>query len=276
MLARRCLLPIAAMVIAGGVCGCTRASTDTARGLPSEQVRNAEDVLAGLVPNDVADKFQLDLTAHTEQFIADCMATYGFTYQPKDPHSLVDIVTDTDFTSLDYARAYGFGVTTFPHFVQTQDPNATYLKSLDSNLLKSYGGQLPLCADTGAQKAKRQDGVAEAERRFSRTDELVQADPKYRTAQQKWTACAATTGYPEPSRLDLIRSFQTERDLIMNRIPVTSPTQNTDSLQSQEESADRDPSFQELRRQEHRAAVATFTCSQALDAVYHERYEALR
>jgi hypothetical protein len=216
MLARRYVVSIVVMAVIGGVGACTRTDTaDTAGGQPSAQIQNAENVLAGLVPNNVADKFQLDLAEHIEQFIVDCMAAYDFTYRPKDPHSLVDVETDTDFASVDYARTYGFGVTAFPHLADTRDPNANYLDALDYGHRSSYEQQLSSCADSAAQLAKQQNGIIEAERRFSRTDKLVQVDPHYRAAQKEWTRCAAASGYSKPSRLDLIRDFETERDVII-------------------------------------------------------------
>jgi hypothetical protein len=274
---RRYALSIIAMAVVAGAGGCTHTGTsNTAGASPSSQVRHVEDVMAELVPNSVADQFRLNLADHTEHLISDCMASHGFTYEPTDPHSLVDVTTDTDFASLTYARTYGFGVTSLPTFTATRHPKEDYLNSLDGAHRKSYELQFPRCADSATELVKQRDGVTEAERRFSRTDSLVQTDPEYRTAMKAWATCAAAAGYSETSRVSLIGSFQTERDLISKRLSSTSPSQSVTKAQDPQSSAGKDPAFQDLRRRERLAAVATFNCSQALDRVYRERYGALR
>jgi hypothetical protein len=104
---RAYVLAIIAMAVLGIVGACARA--DNTEGPSSAQVQKVENILAGLEPNSVVDEFQLVLAEHTEQLTANCMAAHNFLYRPKDPHSLVDTVTDTDFASLDYARKYGSG-----------------------------------------------------------------------------------------------------------------------------------------------------------------------
>lgn len=264
------------VVVSAGACTHTRTSNTSGVSPPSSQVTHAEDVMAELVPNSIVDQFRLDLAAHTERLISDCMASHRLRYEPKDPHSLVDVTTDTDFASLSYARTYGFGVTSLPTFTATQHLKDDFLNSLDDAPRKSYERQLSLCADSAAELVDRRDGVTEAERRFSRTDNLVQTDPEYRTAMKAWIICAAAAGYSEPSRMSLIDSFRTERDLLITRLSSANASQSATAAPPLQASAEKDRAFQNLRRRERRAAVATFNCSQALDRVYRERYEALR
>jgi hypothetical protein len=167
-------------------------------------------------------------------------------------------------------------VTATPVFAAAPDLNADYLGSLDNARRQSFEAQLPLCADSAANVAKQQDGVTQAEQRFARTDPLVRADEAYRTAENVWARCAAAAGYPQPTRLDLINSFRTERDTITQRFSSMTGSQNSTEPQDQTASPEKDLEFKDLQRRERAAAVATFPCSQDLDGIYRERYQRLR
>jgi hypothetical protein len=274
MLKRRYTLVVIATAVVGVAGACTRAgNTESPQ---SAQVQKIENILAEIEPNSVADEFQLALTEHTERLTASCMAAHDFLYRPKDPHGLVDIVTDTDFASVDYAREYGFGVTAAPVLANTPDPNADYVASLDNARRQSFEAQLSLCSDSAVNAAKQQDGVTEAEQRFSRTDRQVRADAAYRAAEKEWARCATSAGYSQPTRLDLIRSFRMERDTIMQRLSSKIEPQSPSQPQIPEALPEKAPEFEDLQRRERAAAVATLPCSQGLDHVYRERYQKLR
>jgi hypothetical protein len=259
--AKRCAVLILT-VTAWGAAACTggggNTGQTTTRATP-EQVSRAESILAELEPNSAGDEHRLALADQAEKLTATCMADNRFRYLPKDPHALVDVATDTDFSSVDYARRYGFGVTASPMFAATSDPNSGYVDSLPQAKRESYEAQLGRCADAAAGEAGRRSGEAEAERRFSRTDLLVRSDPRYRAAEQAWARCAAAKGYLSPTRLDLINSFRAERDAL--------------AQQAQTQLATTSQAADDLNRREREAAVATFACSQELDGVYRDVYK---
>jgi hypothetical protein len=264
------MLPVITIAVVGSVGACARA--DNATSPPSTQAQTpaqkVENILANLEPNSVGDEFQLALAGHIERLTADCMAKHDFQYQARDPRSLVDIVTDIDSASLDYAQKYGFGVTAIPVFDTTPDPTVAYVGSLSNERKEAFNAQFERCAESATNDARQQEGVTEAEQRFSKVDGLVRADAAYHTAEQEWARCATAAGYSQPTRVELINSFSTERDELVKQIPATP--------EGPEALPDKDPRFQDLQRRERAAAVATFPCSQTLDQVYRERYQALR
>lgn len=261
------------------------AQTRTASASPGD-IRKAEDILAELEPNGAADKFRLDLARQTEELIADCMAVHGFRYRPKDPRTLVDTITDTDFASLNYARIYGFGVTAAPVFLQVADPNTSYLDALGQTRRQLFEKDLAQCAGEADADVRGRTGLAEAEQRIARTDQRVRSDAEHLSAQRAWARCAAAVGYPHLTRLDLISVFDREREAILTRLSSGPKTQDAVSRSGSSASgsqlydpaslAEKDPEYRYLRHRERAAAVATFRCSQDLDRVYRERYRALR
>lgn len=259
MYARRCALIVLTVAACSVAAACTGGgNTDqTAFRATPEQIRKAESILAELEPNAVGDEFRLALADQAEHLTATCMADHRFRYLPKDPHTLVDVVTDTDFSSPDYANRYGFGVTVSPVFASSPDPNRDYVDSLSATKQTSYETRLARCADEAAGEAERRSGQTEAERRFTRTDLLVRSSPRYRAAEQAWARCAAAKGYRNPTRLDLINSFRAERDTLTKQ-PST------------------DQATSDLNRRERAAAVATYTCSQEMDGAYRNLYETFR
>ena len=264
----RHLVTLVAVAVVACAGGCASAGTGNTHSVPvPARVRHAEDVLAGIAPNADADTFQLGLAARAEQLIVGCMATGGFTYRPKDPRSLVDVTTDTDFASLDYARTYGFGVTSVPTFTVTGDPNTGYVDSLAPDRSRAYHARLSSCADPADRTAREEAGEVAAGHLYTRTDARVHADARYRDAATVWAHCAAAAGHPTTSRPDLIRSFTTRREQLTTHDPIRPDGSDRPGT---------DPALRDLRDSERAAAVATFGCSQAMDGVYRDRYQALR
>jgi hypothetical protein len=229
-----------------------------------------EDILAGVAPDRDADQFELDLAGRKENLIATCMAGHQMTYQPRDPHSVVDTVTNTDFASKDYAAQYGFGIATFPTFSGT-DGNAQYLKSLSEDQRREY----QKCDETANTQAQDEYGVKQANDRFTQRDDAVRADSRYTAAQAQWATCAAAKGYQQPNREALIDSLRTDHDKILQRL--TAKTGDApDPDRAVRELAGADQEFQAFQARERQAAVDTFPCSQDLDRVYAEVYRSHR
>ncbi|KAF5991057.1 hypothetical protein [Streptomyces sp. WAC00263] len=80
-------------------------------------------ILAGASGQSESEKFDLEVAARTEALTSTCMKSHGFQYMPKNPHSVVDVEDASDFSSLDYARKHGFGISVFPHFAP--EPGST-------------------------------------------------------------------------------------------------------------------------------------------------------
>jgi len=269
------LLGLAAIGVFGAVVACS--GGDSTEGAARARANRLEDILAGALPERDADRFELDLAARKEFLLAECMADSGLAYEARDPHSLVDVVTNTDFSSIDYAREYGFGITTFPTFTGT-DPNAALVDALPADQRLAYDEQRTECAESANTRAQQEFGVEEANRKFAAVDDRIRADSRFHAAESEWTTCATAKGYDQRSRTALIDSLHEEYDPIMLRLQ----TQVTDSGIAPEhqdatthELAAHDPEFQQLKNKEKTAAVDTFPCSRELDRVYVEIYRAL-
>jgi hypothetical protein len=227
-----------------------------------------EDILAGVAPDRDADQFELDLAARKENLLATCMAGHNLTYQPRDPHSVVDVVTNTDFASKDYAARYGFGIATFPAF-SGPDGNAQYLKSLSEDQQREYRK----CEETANTQAQDEYGVKQANDRYARRDDAVRADPRYQSAQTDWATCASAVGYRQPTREALIDSLRTDHDKILQRLTAKAASA-ADPDRAVRELATADQEYQAFQARERQAALDTFPCSQGLDRVYAEVYRA--
>jgi hypothetical protein len=229
-----------------------------------------EDILAGVVPDREADQFELDLASRKENLIATCMTGHNMSYQPRDPHSVVDVVTNTDFASKDYAAQYGFGIATFPTFSGT-DGNAQYLKTLSDDQRREY----KKCDETANAQAQDEYGVKQANDRFTQRDDAVRADPRYQAAQTGWATCAAAKGYRQPTREALIESLRADHDKIIQRLSAKAGDA-PDPDRAVRDLAGADQEFQAFQARERQAAGDTFPCSQELDRVYAEVYRSHR
>ncbi len=229
-----------------------------------------EDILAGVAPDREADQFELDLAGRKESLIAACMTGHGMTYQPRDPRSVVDTTTNTDFASKDYAAQYGFGISAFPAFTGT-DTNAQYLKTLSDTQRRDY----EKCQDSANTQAQDEYGVKQANEHFTQLDDTVRADRQYTAAQAQWSKCAATKGYPQPTRETLIDSLRADYDKILQHLTAKAGTVE-DPDRAVRELAGSDQEFQAFQARERQAALDTFPCSQDLDRVYADLYRSHR
>jgi hypothetical protein len=279
----RCLGIAAALVTMGVASGCAAGHAHVPSPVPpspasSQALANAKQlelILAGIAGDAANDKFNLALTSRAQSLISVCMASHDLTYVPRDPRTIVDTVTDSDFASMPYAEKYGFGVTTFPTFAKTTDPNEVYVKALSHSDASRYQAALDSCDTSATAQANKEFGVQWANYVFSQRDAIVRESKSYDAAQAQWRTCAAGAGYPTAaSRVDLIQELQAERKALLNDLTSRAEQLNVQATQDElAHLAATDPAWESLHDEEIREAVSTFSCSQALQVTYDRLYE---
>ncbi|MFD7334496.1 hypothetical protein ACFV98_00625 [Streptomyces violascens] len=222
-------------------------------------------ILAGASGQSESGKFDLEVAARTEALTSTCMKSHGFRYLPKDPHSVVDVEDATDFSSLDYARTHGFGISVFPHFTPEATEAKSYMKTLSAASLKAYDAALPRCVDSSQHAAEKEYGIPEANSEWARVDGEVHHDSRYRSALQTWRSCATAAGHPAQSRLALITDLRKEYTSVVAGVQGGNHMLPQDKLAAL---ATQNPAWQKFHQAELDAAVATFPCSQATDRTY--------
>ncbi|WP_189763082.1 hypothetical protein [Streptomyces xanthochromogenes] len=253
---------IAALVAAGFV----YLPSDDGRPAPATaDTRRFVLILAGVSGASESGKFDLEVAARTEARTSACMESHGFQYLPRNPHSVVDVEDASDFSSLDYARGHGFGISVFPHFAPDAPAAKGYIKTLSAASLKSYDAALPGCVESSQRATEKEYGIPEANSEWTRVDGEVQHDERYRAALETWRACAAAAGHPAQSRLALITDLRKQYTSVMAALRGGDQVLSQDQLAAL---AARNPTWQKFHRAEVGAAVATFPCSQAADRTY--------
>jgi hypothetical protein len=238
----------------------------------SARGQQSASILAGLLPKSESDQFELEMAGRQQQLDAACMAAHQLAYVPRDPRSLIDTVTETDFTSLAYAKTYGFGVTTFPHLAGA-DPNAAALAALPQDRRTAFTDQLNACDTAANDQVDHEYDVAVANQVFGRVDQIVRDDPRYRDALGAWRKCAAAAGYQQVDRTALIDSFRQQMSAIRDDLSVAAAQSGSPGDATTAALATHDDAFLRLHQREVDAATRTFPCSQRLDATYRTLYE---
>ncbi|MFJ9953661.1 hypothetical protein [Kitasatospora sp. NPDC091207] len=273
---RSLLLVLVAVVLLGGAGAVYALRSDATEETPVQaaQARRLTLILAGLIPKSEGSRFDLELAARSEGLIAACMSTKGLQYIPKDPRSLVDTETSTDFSSLVYAQGKGFGIAAWPRFAPSHE-NDAYTSALTGASLSRYNAILESCAMSSSQLADREFGVRRGNSDYNRIDGKVRSDSRYRVAEKAWSACAKSNGYDHSSRSAFIMELRAEYHTLMQEINSRSGAARVLSQDEMESQAKSDPRYQEFSRKEIDAAVATFSCSQEADRVYREVFSDL-
>jgi hypothetical protein len=254
------------LVVLGAVAACSGGDGTEAPDVAA-RAAHLEAILSGAAPDRDADQFELDLAARKEKLIAACMAEHNLSYRPRDPRSLADVVTNTDFASRDYAAEYGFGISAFPTFTGAANP-------LDS-LSDKQRAQYQQCAEAANNQAQDEYGVKQANEQFARRDDAVRVDARYQAAEAAWAKCAAAKGYQQPTREALLDSLRADHDKIMQRISTRAERAGV-AAQDQDrvvrEMALADKEYQDFTAKERTAALDTFLCSQDFDRAYLDVY----
>ncbi len=265
---RTAVLTVAAAVVAAAVAVIGVTAFSPANHQDPRQSANARRlvlILAGIAPHADSTQFDLELAARTEALTHTCMIAHKYQYTPKDPYSLVDPALSTDFTSLAYARQYGFGISTFPSFIRNV-ADAAYVKSMSSQARAAYGNTLSTCANDAQSQARTEYGISAANSEWARIDSEVQRDARYQAALKSWRACASRAGHPAASRLVAIKALRTRYQSVMADVQKKAP-----GVASQDQIAAIaavDPVWQSFHKDEVAVATATFPCSQPVDHVY--------
>ncbi len=231
-----------------------------------------ELILAGIAPKSEADAFNANLARRAQRLTAACMRERGFQYREVDPAAIMDTETETDFSSLAYARRHGFGISAWPTFAPDTSGNRAYAKSLPAARAHAYDDALSGCAEKAGAQANQELGVAEANKAYDAKDARLQRSDEYQRAQAAWRACARQAGYDAPSRSALMDALRAERDQLSRKVTGDAEVA---ADQRRQRLLDADPAFQAFRRKEIAAAVATFDCSRKLDAVYARLFQSL-
>jgi hypothetical protein len=210
-----------------------------------------------------------------EETVAACMRRQGFSYVPNlaslvpPPNSKTPIA---DLTSRTYAKEHGFGlVDPFinPPPASVTDPNDVAFQKLSAAEQAEYSRALDetdgsgtgklSCRGEGDRAIEESSGGKKFFEDLKPLVSRVEAEPRVLDARTKWQACAKSAGYEFESRRSLI-------DSINRRIDATSVALPHDVNKPPEKSVqDR---LVDIRRYEVAAAVATFDCSTAYDAVF--------
>ncbi|MFD9062684.1 hypothetical protein ACFVZ3_14315 [Kitasatospora purpeofusca] len=236
------------------------------------QARRLELILAGVLPQSENNRFNTELAARAEELIAACMSGKGFQYTAKNPRSLVDTTTSTDFSSLTYAQSNGFGISSWPIFEPSHE-NDAYEASLVGERMQKYNSALSSCADSSGVRAAKEFGVKKGNSDYTRIDGMILSDPRYQSAGSTWAECAKSGGFSYPSRISLIAGLRKEHQALMKRISSQVISGKEVSQSELEVRAKSDAGYQEFNRKEIAAAVATFPCSQAADKVYQDLFK---
>ena len=257
---------VAAVVTAAAVVSVTAFSeADAQNPQQKANTRRLVLILAGVAPHADSTSFDLELAARTEALTKSCMTAHGYQYTPKDPRSLVDPAISTDFTSLAYARKYGFGISTFPTFVRNTADDG-YVNKMTSQGRAAYGNTMTTCANDAQDQARNEYGIGEANSDWERIDAEVLRDTRYQAALKDWSTCAARTGHPAASRLAIISELRTRYQGVMAE--VQSAAHGAASQDQIAAVAATDPVWQNFHQDEVSVATATFPCSQPADQVY--------
>ena len=182
---------------------------------------------------DSAAAFSAEMERRVQESIASCMAQEGFEYIPavRTQGFGFSVQVQDEET---YAREQGFGITTWfgreDVFLSSEDdwvdPNSEIVMSLSDSEREAYNevlyGESPAFEDGGpgddpglvddffgsgcnGQAFEEVYGAwtrvfTELAPQFEDLQQRVQADPRFKEANEKWASCMADRGYPYDSR----------------------------------------------------------------------------
>lgn len=175
-------------------------------------------------PDAAAAQFA-EAERRAQEIIALCMAREGFEYIPVNPANTQGAVQVIGDDSEEYAREYGFGITTRYGSEEpdgrgsgTEDPNRAIQAAMSESERAAYMEALygpPVADDEGAAAFEGEEifgsgcqggAYQEVQGRLIRMMQLlgpslqelgerIQADPRVAEAEEGWSACMADRGY---------------------------------------------------------------------------------
>lgn len=238
-----------ALALAAGACGGGSTSVETTSGDPSsteppndagagaepagteaageDEPESLSDYLGFSIddPDAAAVQFE-ESERRAQELIALCMAAEGFEYVPVDPAGSGLVQAGFDSGSEEYAREYGFGITTWYGREESDgqesgaaDPNEPILAAMSESERGAYTEALygpPAADDEGVEAFDDLDQVfgagcqgeayREVQGRLLRMfqllgpalqdlNERMEADSRVAAASEGWSACMADRGY---------------------------------------------------------------------------------
>lgn len=254
-------------VVGACTAGSTRGHSSASAANDPARVRQAALFIAGLLSKQDADRFQTAEIDRQEILIKSCMKGAGFEYFPKAAGSLVDFKDERDLSSLEYAKTYGFGLTTTPDFAAQSPENFSYHATLSRSRQVAYEKAESDCADAAAKQVGSEFALSAGRDKYQEITKQVSSLGEYQASLNTWKACATAAGFDYPSRDALIKTFSDRVQKIYSRV-YKSP-------QGLKSDLSKDPGFMQLRADEISTATATFPCSQTADAVRSRLYKSI-
>jgi hypothetical protein len=219
-----------------------------------------ERVLLGDASAREAAQVQVAIETRRLDFVVGCMSERGFTFFAPPPASVVQLYDGPERSSIEYARTFGFGVSTNPPPAApageaSDDRNVQYLEGLSPQGQAAYGTAAADCEARSADLATTSPELAAVQARFDRLTGQLRASEGYSRLVETWRECVSAKGFQADDLDSMIDSF---------------------ARRSAEVRASGDASMVEsLRQEEISAAVSTFECNDEFTAGYHAAYEQL-
>lgn len=219
-----------------------------------------ERVLLGDASAREATEVQVAIETGRLNFVVQCMSDRGFMFFAPPPASVVQLYDGPERSSIEYARAFGFGVSTNPPPAApaggaSDDRNVQYLDGLSAQGQAAYGTAAADCEARSADLATTSPELAAVQTRFDRLTGRLRASNLYSRLVSTWRECVSAKGFRADDLDSMIDSF---------------------ARRSAEARASADASMVEsLRQEEISTAVSTFQCNDEFTAGYHAAYEQL-
>lgn len=207
--------------------------------------------------SDVAE-VQRSFEAKRLEYIVDCMASAGFKFFATDPSNSVQVYRGPDRQSLEYARTYGFGVSTNPApTLSDSDPadkkNREYIAGLSDEAQAAYGRAATDCDAQSSDSFVVDPESATLRKQFEEVVGRLRASDEYLGLVQAWKQCARGVGVQAEGLEQLTNSFADRLGAL-----------------SGDEAA-----LNALRKAEVEAAVATHECNVAYVEGYASAYRSM-
>mgnify|MGYP001183618875 CR=1 FL=1 len=204
---------------------------------------SVERVLLGFGTATEQNELAIESTRQVNAAVEACMRDQGFEWYQPDPASGVTLYDGPDRGSLDFAKEFGFGVsTTFtvghrPGSDPAEEKNLHYMSSLTRVGQARYSDAYQRCESAAATDETA--GVAAMTKSFNEKFERVRTSAEFSQAIATWRSCVGEVGIQAASLDDLVVSFV--------------PRANGDTAED----------IEDVRSDERRIATLTFPCDDA-------------
>jgi len=229
---------LAGLFLVVAVLGCS--TNDNSGTLSYDEV---ERVLLGFGSATEQNELAVESSRQVNAAVQACMRDRGFEWYQPDPASGVTLYDGPDRGSLDFAKEFGFGVSTtfIVGHPRESDPaeekNVQYMSSLTRAGQASYSDAYQRCESAAATDETA--GVAAMTKSFNEKFDRVRASTEFSQAVATWRSCVGAVGIQAASLDDLVVSFVSRA------------------------SGDTTENIEDVRSDERRVATLTFPCDDA-------------